>query len=1292
MRKAVSRIILTLMILTSTLTLVLNIQPVKADDGTIYIRADGSIDPPTAPIQRSDEIYTFTGNIYNYSVMVQRGNIIVDGNGYVLQGAGSGNGIFWSDINNVTIRNMQIKNFECGIKIRNSRNNNIYRNDITNNLYHGISIWESSYNSIYENSIINNGYQGIELNSHSDCNIIYRNNIKNNGGCGIRLDWCCNNNNIYENNIAENDGRGIDIYQFSNFNKIYGNNISGNNKYSGIGLGDNCDYNDIYENYIVENKWSGISLIWSANNSIYRNHIIKNAIVGNKCVANSSAGIALYNSADNSIYNNNFIDNCIQVLSFKSVNHWNIGYPFGGNYWSDYIDVDQYSGPNQDQLGSDRIWDHPYVIDENNIDHYPLVTPWTPTPPIQTWLFDTDFQYNLDDDYGNVEGTGHLTGKATFSAGALTVEGQITINGPLPSVIPEVYLVSTDGPDKELAKQSVDISRFSYWQIGPNTYSFTGQIPNVIQPINNGHYEVEAIITYKGAEYEFFINTASLINSHYFPLTTTILSLKELKENIEDLIEDCQLKMEIIRTHLLDVADSGVCFLKSVEEDKRGIIFDTFATVFSIVWTGFTTDAAKLIHFKHASVLSVMDWITLQSKYPFIASVLEKLEQEGILKAYKVLSREELKALGEVMLREMFVKLSSEERQTFLENLDNQFKNDIENDIEALNNLKQEVFNVLPSLTPEETELYLEEVKDLKRANNLLSNIYLEKSSLIKTIATIKHDDEHDWSLKAAKILWSGSVSVLAVAAQLATLGPIAPVTIKAAEGLRQQFFENQYALSVDAQMAGLALETLDEGFTLSATIYQNTYQALLDIRGKVKPCIPKMNISAISNKKILKITTPPGYGNIYMVAGEEYCSEVLLKTEQICNEVIPMLFILYKKPYVSFRLFPGVERKYEDLIPVEKIAEIETAYVKILYEEPPELGKTIEFLLIGKVCNKTYTLDWRAVPWEPTTITEVEGEGYFWPFITSVLDRKNYEQLSVYYDEQTGQIVQRPTQVIKLEIPIHSPEVRVYDSKGRVTGIINEEIKEEIPGSIYNKENRIVIILNASDTYSYEVAGVKEETYELLVVSVENGKATTFNATNIPILVRAIHDYTINWAALSSDEGGVIVQVDSDGDGIFERIFTSDSELDQDEFVLAAIKFYTIWDGVNYPVYISSNSTVSNFTFNQSQKMISFNVKGATNARGYCNVTIPKALLKGEPWTVRLNGTDWTFTTTQNETYSFLYFTYTHSSTYEVTIQGTWAIPEFPSTTILLTFVLNTLTAIILLRKKRKAKGCIKL
>ncbi len=54
----------------------------------------------------------------------------------------------------------------------------------------------------------------------------------------------------------------------------------------------------------------------------------------------------------------------------------------GGNYWSDYSDVDVCPGEDQDVPGSDGIWDHPNIIDEVNLDRYPLVNPWTPTPQI----------------------------------------------------------------------------------------------------------------------------------------------------------------------------------------------------------------------------------------------------------------------------------------------------------------------------------------------------------------------------------------------------------------------------------------------------------------------------------------------------------------------------------------------------------------------------------------------------------------------------------------------------------------------------------------------------------------------------------------------------------------------------------------------------------------------------------------------------------------------------------------------------------------------------------------------
>jgi len=40
-----------------------------------------------------------------------------------------------------------------------------------------------------------------------------------------------------------------------------------------------------------------------------------------------------------------------------------------------------------------------------------------------------------------------------------------------------------------------------------------------------------------------------------------------------------------------------------------------------------------------------------------------------------------------------------------------------------------------------------------------------------------------------------------------------------------------------------------------------------------------------------------------------------------------------------------------------------------------------------------------------------------------------------------------------------------------------------------------------------------------------------------------AIREYTVDWAAFSRGEEGVTVQIDSDGDGIFEHTFASDSE-----------------------------------------------------------------------------------------------------------------------------------------------------
>jgi len=129
--------------------------------------------------------------------------------------------------------------------------------------------------------------------------------------------------------------------------------------------------------------------------------------------------------------------------------------------------------------------------------------------------------------------------------------------------------------------------------------------------------------------------------------------------------------------------------------------------------------------------------------------------------------------------------------------------------------------------------------------------------------------------------------------------------------------------------------------------------------------------------------------------------------------------------------------------------------------------------------------------------------------------------------------------------------ELRVYDSQNRITGLVDGQVQEEIPGSIYDEENEIVAIFSPSDTYRYAVIGVGEGSYGLDIASIDGGEAIYFAAADIPTSSNATHEYTIDWAALSEGGKGVTIKIDSDGDGEFEKTITSDNDLTHDEFML---------------------------------------------------------------------------------------------------------------------------------------------
>jgi parallel beta-helix repeat protein len=240
--------LINLVIIISILSVTPKLQKLEAS-GTIYIWPDGSIYPPTAPIQKDGDLYTINGNITSDAdgIIVYKNNTVIDGAGYTLQGTGNGEGIYLAITTNVTTKNMIITTFYSGIYFSNgSSNNNITGNCIKNNAC-GIEAYGSSNNNTISANYLTNNTSGIRMERNSSNNIIVDNNITAGNGYGIYLGYSTNNR-IAENNIKDNMD-GIWLYSSSS-NSIIGNNITANDMY-GIRIEESSN-NNITGNTLVK--------------------------------------------------------------------------------------------------------------------------------------------------------------------------------------------------------------------------------------------------------------------------------------------------------------------------------------------------------------------------------------------------------------------------------------------------------------------------------------------------------------------------------------------------------------------------------------------------------------------------------------------------------------------------------------------------------------------------------------------------------------------------------------------------------------------------------------------------------------------------------------------------------------------------------------------------------------------------------------------------------------------------------------------------------------------------------
>jgi hypothetical protein len=190
-------------------------------------------------------------------------------------------------------------------------------------IYSGVFFIGGTNNIISGNNINRNktGSRGISLTSWGEesSDLVISNNTIASNGVGLDIE-ATQKVNITQNNIMSNGADGISLRGFGHF-YVYENNITDNMGF-GIQLSSNCNQSLIY------------------NNNIYRNEI---------GVRLDSVGVG------NKVYYNNLIGNNKTVVietGLTDIVSWDNGRV--GNYWSDYTGQGE------------------YVIDGNNVDHYPL--------------------------------------------------------------------------------------------------------------------------------------------------------------------------------------------------------------------------------------------------------------------------------------------------------------------------------------------------------------------------------------------------------------------------------------------------------------------------------------------------------------------------------------------------------------------------------------------------------------------------------------------------------------------------------------------------------------------------------------------------------------------------------------------------------------------------------------------------------------------------------------------------------------------------------------------------------
>ncbi|WP_458208903.1 NosD domain-containing protein [Haladaptatus sp. NG-SE-30] len=259
----------------------------------------------------------------NKCIRIASSNVVFSGNGHSIDGTGAFGtggvlvGSFDASISNVTVRNVNVTDWDDGIRYIHVVNGTV-TNTVTANNRVGLTLLSSNQTTVVNNTATKNAVYGISLQETSHHNAVANNTATANSLFGIHLVRSGVRNNTIASNAASKNEYGI-VLIGANANTVINNSATANriagiwlseaddnrlsnntvsNRFYGLYLGDQSNRNRLSTNTASQNA-VGIRLLHSDNNAITGNTVTDSRVQGILLIASNNGLIT-----DNQLSNN----------------------------------------------------------------------------------------------------------------------------------------------------------------------------------------------------------------------------------------------------------------------------------------------------------------------------------------------------------------------------------------------------------------------------------------------------------------------------------------------------------------------------------------------------------------------------------------------------------------------------------------------------------------------------------------------------------------------------------------------------------------------------------------------------------------------------------------------------------------------------------------------------------------------------------------------------------------------------------------------------------------------------